>query len=73
MSSSVLYDRLRELTGAGLLRRDDNEDDTLTELGAGPGAAIERRCCIAVSAHNDEFGASAAGHDRTSRPAMTTE
>ena len=41
MSSSVLYERLRELTGAGLLRRDDNEDYTLTKLGAGLGAALE--------------------------------
>lgn len=41
MSSSVLYARLRELTDAGLLRRDDNEDYTLTELGAGLGAALE--------------------------------
>ena len=35
------YERLRELTDAGLLRRDDNEDYTLTELGAGLGAALE--------------------------------
>jgi len=41
MSSSVLYERLRELTDAGLLRRDDNEDYTLTELGAELGAALE--------------------------------
>jgi DNA-binding HxlR family transcriptional regulator len=41
MSSSVLYERLRELTDAGLLRRDDNQDYTLTELGAGLGAALE--------------------------------
>jgi DNA-binding HxlR family transcriptional regulator len=41
MSSSVLYERLRELTDAGLLGRDDNEDYTLTELGAGLGAALE--------------------------------
>jgi DNA-binding HxlR family transcriptional regulator len=41
MSSSVLYERLRELTQAGLLRRDDNEDYALTDLGAGLGTALE--------------------------------
>jgi DNA-binding HxlR family transcriptional regulator len=41
MSSSVLYDRLRELTDAGLLRRGDNQTYALTELGTGLGAAIE--------------------------------
>lgn len=41
MSSSVLYERLRELTDAGLLRRDDHGAYQLTELGAGLGAALE--------------------------------
>jgi len=41
MSSSVLYDRLRELTEAGLICRDDNEPYQLTDLGAGLGAALE--------------------------------
>jgi DNA-binding HxlR family transcriptional regulator len=40
MSSSVLYDRLRELTDAGLLRR-DGDAYRLTELGASLGAAME--------------------------------
>lgn len=41
MSSSVLYERLRELTDACLLRRDDDEAYQLTDLGAGLGAALE--------------------------------
>ncbi|HUK70810.1 MAG TPA: helix-turn-helix domain-containing protein [Streptosporangiaceae bacterium] len=41
MSSSVLYERLRELADAGLLRRDDNEAYALTKLGTGLGAALE--------------------------------
>lgn len=41
MSSSVLYERLRELADAGLLRRDDSEAYTLTELGTGLGTALE--------------------------------
>ena len=41
MSSSVLYDRLRELTDAGLLHRGADEAYQLTELGAGLGAALE--------------------------------
>ena len=40
MSSSVLYQRLGELTDAGLLERAETGDYTLTELGAGLGAAI---------------------------------
>ena len=34
MSSSVLYQRLDELTGAGLLARDDADGYLLTDLGA---------------------------------------
>ncbi len=41
MSSSVLYERLRELTDAGLLRRGDNDAYALTELGTSLGAALE--------------------------------
>jgi DNA-binding HxlR family transcriptional regulator len=33
MSSSVLYERLRELGGAGLIRQDLNEAYELTDLG----------------------------------------
>jgi DNA-binding HxlR family transcriptional regulator len=40
MSSSVLYERLRELTSAGLVRRDDDDAYQLTELGAELGAAM---------------------------------
>ena len=41
MSSSVLYDRLRELTEAGLIERGDDGSYALTEIGATLGAAIE--------------------------------
>lgn len=41
MSSSVLYERLRELADAGLLCRDDDGAYKLTGLGAGLGAALE--------------------------------
>jgi len=40
MSSSVLYERLGELTGAGLVARDGGAYQ-LTDLGAGLGAALE--------------------------------
>ena len=40
MSSSVLYQRLTELTDARLLERDAAGDYTLTEIGADLGAAI---------------------------------
>lgn len=40
MSSSVLYDRLRELTEAGLLERDDEGRYLLSEIGSSLGAAI---------------------------------
>ena len=42
MSSSVLYERLGELTGAGLITRDEAGDYLLTGLGAalGPGTRI---------------------------------
>jgi DNA-binding HxlR family transcriptional regulator len=41
LSSSVLYDRLRELTAADLVRRDDAGAYLLTDLGASLGAALE--------------------------------
>jgi DNA-binding HxlR family transcriptional regulator len=41
MSSSVLYERLRELAGAGLVERDEADRYRLTRQGASLGAAIE--------------------------------
>lgn len=41
MSSSVLYDRLRELAEAGLIERDEDGSYALTDIGATLGAAIE--------------------------------
>lgn len=41
LSSSVLYDRLRELSAAGLIEKDERGSYRLTELGAALGAAIE--------------------------------
>jgi DNA-binding HxlR family transcriptional regulator len=41
MSSSVLYDRLRELTEAGLLRRGVSDSYELTEIGAGLSDALK--------------------------------
>lgn len=41
MSSSVLYERLEELTGAGLLTRGAGGAYQLTELGAALGPALE--------------------------------
>lgn len=40
MSSSVLYDRLRELADAGLLERNDEGHYRLSEVGSELGAAI---------------------------------
>jgi DNA-binding HxlR family transcriptional regulator len=40
MSSSVLYQRLRELTEAGLLARDDADAYLLTDLGAALAPAL---------------------------------
>lgn len=40
MSSSVLYDRLAELGGAGLITKNTSGDYTLTDLGAALGEAI---------------------------------
>jgi DNA-binding HxlR family transcriptional regulator len=41
MSSSVLYERLSELSAAGLITKDDSGDYTLTNLGADLGSALE--------------------------------
>jgi DNA-binding HxlR family transcriptional regulator len=40
MSASVLYERLRELTDAGLLSRDEAGGYELTDVGAELGAAL---------------------------------
>jgi DNA-binding HxlR family transcriptional regulator len=40
LSSSVLYDRLRELAAAGLVDRAADESYVLTDLGASLGAAL---------------------------------
>lgn len=40
LSSSVLYDRLRELTAAGLIDKADDGAYQLTEVGAGLGDAF---------------------------------
>jgi DNA-binding HxlR family transcriptional regulator len=41
MSSSVLYERLRELTGAGLVAQQDTGAYLLTGLGESLGSALE--------------------------------
>ncbi len=41
MSPSVLYQRLRELTGAGLVVQTDDQRYELTELGRDLGAALQ--------------------------------
>jgi DNA-binding HxlR family transcriptional regulator len=41
LSSSVLYERLRELTAAGLVEKDDDSAYRLTDLGHDLGAALE--------------------------------
>jgi DNA-binding HxlR family transcriptional regulator len=40
LSSSVLYDRLRELSAAGLIEKDEHSHYRLTDLGSGLGAAL---------------------------------
>ncbi len=40
MSSSVLYDRLRDLTAAGLVGQDEHDAYALTELGQSLGTAL---------------------------------
>lgn len=41
LSSSVLYDRLRELTAAGLVVQGDNGEYGLSHLGAALGEALD--------------------------------
>jgi DNA-binding HxlR family transcriptional regulator len=41
LSSSVLYDRLRELSAAGLIEKDEYSYYRLTDLGSDLGAALE--------------------------------
>jgi len=41
MSSSVLYERLNELSAAGLIEKDERGDYTLTPLGADLGSALD--------------------------------
>jgi DNA-binding HxlR family transcriptional regulator len=41
ISSSVLYDRLRELSGASLIEQDEHGAYRLTDIGRDLGAAIE--------------------------------
>ena len=41
LSSSVLYDRVRELSSAGLIEKDGNGDYRLTALGRDLGAALQ--------------------------------
>jgi DNA-binding HxlR family transcriptional regulator len=41
ISSSVLYDRLRELVGAGLIEQDEHGAYRLTALGSDLGAALD--------------------------------
>ena len=41
MSSSVLYQRLRELAAAGLIRRDEADRYLLTDRGVSLGSALE--------------------------------
>ncbi len=41
MSSSVLYERLRELTDSGLVARTEHEEYVLSDIGAALGAALQ--------------------------------
>jgi DNA-binding HxlR family transcriptional regulator len=41
MSSSVLYDRLRDLAASGLVERTHDDRYVLTELGTGLGSALK--------------------------------
>ncbi len=41
MSSSVLYDRLRDLAAAGLVQRTDDDHYALTETGIALGSALK--------------------------------
>ncbi len=41
MSSSVLYDRLRELTASGLVARTDEDEYVLSDIGTALGSALK--------------------------------
>jgi DNA-binding HxlR family transcriptional regulator len=41
MSSSVLYDRLRDLAGSGLVKRTNDDQYVLSELGTALGSALK--------------------------------
>jgi DNA-binding HxlR family transcriptional regulator len=41
MSSSVLYDRLRDLAASGLVERTPDDQYALTQVGVGLGAALK--------------------------------
>lgn len=41
MSSSVLYDRLRDLDSSGLVERTSDDEYVLSKMGASLGAALE--------------------------------
>jgi DNA-binding HxlR family transcriptional regulator len=41
MSSSVLYDRLRDLDASGLVERTSDDEYVLSQMGASLGAALE--------------------------------
>jgi len=62
MSSSVLYDRLRDLTAAGLIGKDEHDAYGLTELGRSLDAALaplERWAQTWSADHGDQTGCSA--------------
>jgi len=59
MSSSVLYDRLRELGGAGLIEQSDGGAYSLTETGASLGQALQPL---------DDWAMSWMGHRRAREP-----
>jgi len=62
MSSSVLYDRLRDLTAAGLIGKDEHDAYRLTELGRSLDAALaplERWAQTWSADHGDQTGCSA--------------
>ena len=61
MSSSVLYERLDELKGAGLITRDEAGDYLLTDLGAALGPPSNPRLLGAALVGNAAGGRPADG------------
>jgi DNA-binding HxlR family transcriptional regulator len=49
MSSSVLYDRLRDLAASGLVERTNDDQYVLSELGAALGSALKPLDTWAIS------------------------